>query len=566
MSTSTLSPTLFYDLTSPKPGATRISYPATDLIYKLLHHTGADVSSFRRNCQVSYRLVEYVRDLYDEINFRIRTAEDSGKWEHYDAYNRAIDPLEEALFGIMEVTEAEREEYLLRDTSPELVEHSIESWIKQSITNWLDHRNKIRELLDGLRTQEEFKGLITPPIDYENDIHSAKTHDDQTLLQNLLSSIGENEPKLERGKSQSQLVKKVKEGLQSALDFLKGNPKKSLEDDLSVLAIKCAMIAYGVTELMKNDDIKKHPALYYRLYGNEIWDTAQKLVASIHDHLKHNEEARNLSELHTTYKELEAALTGQVAILIPDAYHKLFPLVGRIGRAYHAQSLLLASLCHKIASHFENNPNYEARDALKEVLVKTFNAFTAAGGLNKNPTANGSGHTVNGASTSDTISNGSGPSITGEYDKSCEQLYDECLTEIKACFESMKLGDEPDLQGKLEEARTKDQKRLELYRTRVKDVTPAREFVDLTLIVYTNDSNGSPINKLHAKILPTARLSYIKWIAAKELKEAEISHFEDPAQKQPMSMDANIQSLVQDKKCTLHLIVQKRESRVNGSS
>ncbi|CAE6480572.1 unnamed protein product, partial [Rhizoctonia solani] len=165
MSTDTLSPTLFYDLTSPKAGVTRTEYPATDLIHKLLHHTGEDVSSFRRNCQVSYRLVEYARDLYDEINSRIHKAEESGSWEHYDAYNRAIDPLEEALLNIMEVTADERNEYLLHATAPDLatssaesvIEKSVETWIKTSVSGWIENRQKIRDFLDSFKTQDEFK-------------------------------------------------------------------------------------------------------------------------------------------------------------------------------------------------------------------------------------------------------------------------------------------------------------------------------------------------------------------------------------------------------------------------
>ncbi|CAE6417996.1 unnamed protein product [Rhizoctonia solani] len=569
MSTGTLSPTLFFDLLSPKPDVTRTSYPATDLIYKLLHHTGADVASFRRNCQVSYRLVEYARDLYDEINTRIHTAEDSGSWESYDAYYRAIDPLEDVLLSIMEVTEVEREEYLIGATPSELVEQSIDSWIKQSISDWLERRKKIRESFDDLRTREELKGFIPSPEEYEIEIDGAKAHDDRTLLQNLLKSIGDNESKVERGRIQnSQMVKKVKDSLQSTLDFLEASPRKSLEEDLSVVTIKCAMAAYGVTEVMKNEEVKPNSALYYRLYSNKIWGTAQKLATNIHDHLKRNDEAPNVSELNKTYAELEAALTEEVLILMPDAYLKLFPLVGKISRAYHAQSLVLASLCHQVASHFENNKSHEAREALEKALDKTIHAFMAAGGLNNKPAANGTVQAVNGASTNGTMSNGTVPSISGEYDKSCEQLYDETLSEIKLCCDVMKMSNDSDLQGKLDEARAKDQARLESYKNRVTKDAPARALVDLTLIVYTNDSNESPFHNLKAQVLQTARLSYIKWLATKELKGVKILHFENPdceEPEQPMHLDAEIKPLVKDNACTLHLIVQREEPEVNGS-
>ncbi|CAE6470106.1 hypothetical protein ACGC1H_004167 [Rhizoctonia solani] len=560
---TTLSPTLYYDLISPKPGVTRTSYPATDLIYKLLNHTGADVSSFRRNCQVSYRLIEYARDLYDEINSRILKAEESGSWEHYDAYYGAIDPLEEELLSIMEVTKAERDKYLIDATLPELAEKPVESWIKQSISDWEEHRTKIRESFKGLRARPEFKDFITSPED-EIEIESAKAHDDRTLLQNLLKSIGDNESKVERGKPRNlEMVKTVKEGLQSALDFLKGSPKKALEEELSVLAIKSAMITYGVTELMKHDEIKKHPALYDRLYSDTIWKTAQTLAANLHDNLKRNDAAPNLAGLNKIYEELEAALTGEVPILMPDVYLKLFPLVGKIGRAYHAQSLVLASLCHKVASHYKDNKVYEARDVLENALHKTMEAFTAAGGLNSRPTVNGTDHTANGASTNGTMLNGMALDITGEYDGSCEKLYNESISEIASCYNAMKLNDDSDPKKQLDEARNKDKARLQTYKSRFTKDIPARGHVDLTLFVYNDDSNGSHFREINAKVLQTARLSYIKWLATKELKEAELSHFELPTEKQPLHLGAEIKSLATDSQCTLHLIIHKEEPKAD---
>ena len=60
-----------------------------------------------------------------------------------------------------------------------------------------------------------------------------------------------------------------------------------------------------------------------------------------------------------------------------------------------------------------------------------------------------------------------------------------------------------------------------------------------------------------AKVLQTARLSYIKWLAMKELKGVELLHFEAPTEKQPLHMDAEIKPLVKDNQCSLHLIVHK---------
>ncbi|CAE6511206.1 unnamed protein product [Rhizoctonia solani] len=569
VSTAT-SPTLFYDLIAPKPGVDRKSFPATDLIYKLLHHTGADVSAFRRNCQISYRLIEYARDLYDEINARILIAEESGSWEHYDAYYSAIDPLEEVLLTIVEITEIERDEYLVVSPLPPL-DQPVDVWIKKFISDWQTNRTKIRESFQDLRTREELKGFITPPDD-QNEIEDAKAHDDRTLLQNLLREIGDNESKVasdvpDRGKSENaEMVKKVKEGLQSALDYLKGTPKKKLGDDLGVLAIKSGMITYGVTEVMKKDEIKQHPEVYDRLYGTTIWKAAQKqvyfiwLATNIHDNLKENNDAPNLAGLDQIYGELEAALTGEVQALMPETYLKLFPLVGKIGRAYHAQSLFLASLCHKIATEYQKRKIYEAHDALEKALTKTIEAFMTAGELNNKPLTNGTNtdQTENDATTNGTIPNGI-PKITGDYDSSCEKLYDDSIAEITLCYNAMKVENVGDLQKKLDDERTKDKGRLDLFKKRITKDIPTRGFVELTLSVFKGDSNGPSFHQIQAKVLQTARLSYIKWLAMKdsELKGAEFLYFETPAEKKQLELDDDIKPLVQDGKCTLHLIVKK---------
>ncbi|CAE6462224.1 unnamed protein product [Rhizoctonia solani] len=281
MSITESSPTLFYDLLAPRPGVARNSFPATDLIYKLLHHIATDVSSFRRNCQVSYRLIEYARDVYDGINTRILQAEESGSWEHYDAYNQAIPALEEVLLSIMEVTEVERDEYLVGSAgyNPDLIE-SMAGWIEQSITDWQKRREKIRNVLDKLRTEEAFKDMVVAAEDYEHEVYDARVHDDQIFLQNLLTPLEDNKRRVERGKSQnSEMVGKAKENLQSVLDLLRASPKTVFEQELLDLAIKCAMTAYAITEVMKRDEIKMDPELYDRVYGNHIWDTAQGLAS-----------------------------------------------------------------------------------------------------------------------------------------------------------------------------------------------------------------------------------------------------------------------------------------------
>ena len=71
-------------------------FAATALSRELIHAVAKQVCSFRRNTQVSYRVVELYGLIHQRINGLIETVENGdGAWEAYDTYTSAIDPLEE---------------------------------------------------------------------------------------------------------------------------------------------------------------------------------------------------------------------------------------------------------------------------------------------------------------------------------------------------------------------------------------------------------------------------------------------------------------------------------------
>ncbi|THH16623.1 hypothetical protein EW146_g4045 [Bondarzewia mesenterica] len=73
--------------------------PATDVIkYLIAESIAPDVCAFRRNTQVSYRLVDRARDIFNRINTLIRSVDEEDNWDNYDKFTAAIDPLEECVF------------------------------------------------------------------------------------------------------------------------------------------------------------------------------------------------------------------------------------------------------------------------------------------------------------------------------------------------------------------------------------------------------------------------------------------------------------------------------------
>ena len=71
-------------------------FPATALSRQLIYAVAEQVCSFRRNTQVSYRVVELYGSIHQQINDHIEAVEKGeSAWEAYDIYTSAIDALEE---------------------------------------------------------------------------------------------------------------------------------------------------------------------------------------------------------------------------------------------------------------------------------------------------------------------------------------------------------------------------------------------------------------------------------------------------------------------------------------
>ncbi|CCO34156.1 hypothetical protein RSOLAG1IB_00029 [Rhizoctonia solani AG-1 IB] len=541
---SRMSSTLFSDLTTPK---LQMRYAATDFIRHLLQHTGAEVSAFRRNCQVSYRLVEQIRDSYDALNKLIENAELTGSWEDYEKYNHAIDPLEELLLKILEVTEPEHKEYLLPVTSTTTL-----GLFKGFINNWVDHRNNIRTYFDQLRKDEPFKGLVIGSTNDDDEINTAQSHDDRALLQGLLKAIATNLPNVKRENTKLKATQAYQD-LQSIVALQSGNPPQDiLKEPLRVLTIKYAMIIYGLTELM---GLTTDPdsELDGQLYAASVWDPAEKLSTNIHAHLRpKKDENVNLAQLQGMYDVLEKALEGDFSVDMPEAYYQLFKLVGKIGRAYHAQSILLASLCYDAASKFDKDSaikNNTTRNSLENALVKTIKAFQAAG-LSAESAPKGS-------SQNDVAEKNPAPN---DAQPDCATLYGESINVIKKCFSTMSIEPDFDLLERFQDAQTKDQKRVQEVKLRLEKTTPPP--VNLMLKVYIKEKSGEPNKSESVKVPQTTRLSYIKWIVEKGLPGTSSICFErhgEATQPAELPLDTKISTLLNadNKECILDVVVDK---------
>ncbi|KAB5591893.1 hypothetical protein CTheo_4681 [Ceratobasidium theobromae] len=259
-------------LTGPMVSQPAHSYPVTESIHTLIQHISSEVSSLRRNMHTMCKLVEVARGLHDRINQSIHEVDQTGDWEVYDTYTQAIDPLEEALLELIPAIYEEQEPMIPRSDEQ-----------------------------------------CTKLQDNEIESSSAYKHDDQTLLHNLVKRIYDNKLKITHTDTRISL-KTVWDKLEHIKNIQTSNSKSPIDEELVTLSIECAMIIYGVTELLLDGSIS--PKLRDRLQSPAMWQAAKQLVG----HLEHTQGAAS-GKLEKEYQDFEEILLGLKKVNPPPVIH-----------------------------------------------------------------------------------------------------------------------------------------------------------------------------------------------------------------------------------------------------
>ncbi|KAG8741846.1 hypothetical protein FRC10_002356 [Ceratobasidium sp. 414] len=246
-------------------------FAATELVEHLIKLTGAEVCTFRKNTQASYRFVDTARGLCDRINNLIKKVEEDGDWEAFEAYSEAIDPLEEALQAFAPVEDLDEGHYLHDPTS-------VDGCLT-FITRWEKNRKHIRERLDHLRTQQRLAALLEPTPEDDKDVTAAYRHDDRTLLIDLTAAIkkylSQKEIVATFSKKIQAMLHEVSKGVQLVEDLL-NDASSQISDESSVLATKAIMTIYGFMELGKNPETPVATRLYLRSETTFYQDSEKK--------------------------------------------------------------------------------------------------------------------------------------------------------------------------------------------------------------------------------------------------------------------------------------------------
>ncbi|KAJ1309435.1 hypothetical protein OPQ81_006211 [Rhizoctonia solani] len=230
--TLTPSSTLYSDFSFPQSE----QFAATELLHSLLQEVEAVVSSSRYGLRASYKLIDRVRDRYNEINRRISRVVKTHEWDDYDAYTKAIDPLEQILLEVIPAIYENQIDLIAPISSEDLV---------KSAEKWLINERTICECFRRLGTEAELQELVPSSQDIEDEIVDATTQDRQDFFNGLLLDILDKAPQCTQPNLQV-LLKYVIGCLQSAWNTFTKDPVKFANEEWSIVSIKCAILTRGI--------------------------------------------------------------------------------------------------------------------------------------------------------------------------------------------------------------------------------------------------------------------------------------------------------------------------------
>ncbi|KAG8783209.1 hypothetical protein FRC12_019966 [Ceratobasidium sp. 428] len=544
----------------------RPKHEATALVEHLIKLVGADVCALRKNTQVSYRFVDTARSLCDSINGLIERVQEHADWDAFEKYANAIDPLEVALRDFTTDEDLDEGCYL---SNPSKIEACL-----AHINRWAKARSDIRGHLRHLRTQKELSVLLESTPEDDKDVEDAHRHDDRTFLSDLVvatkSYLSKKENTTTFPRKIQAILHEVSKGIER-VEKLINEPTTSqpIDDDSIVLAIKGVMTIYSFMELSLSQEVPRATRVY--LKSEKVWLPAKQLVDGLIKHIKNEETYDEVLPVYQEFFDLLSVgpdvIGGAVAKYIiqmqksaelglPASYSALLKLVGQIGRSYHAQSILLVTLCREAATQYQKAEEKGEKQyvALENAFDQTLNALSTV------------------AETPRPSVSGAGPAQpkTFELEKYDEQPclkgFKDAAKELTSCFKELGLEQQEASETKLEAAMKRDKDRMSVTNDRFNKVKPveATDLVKVTLKVWEGKSKGTAVGERIVSIAPYTRLSAIGWrvskdptfedkVKGKKLLFEQVSGAS--ATTKLVTLDATIGSLAQDAVCTLNAII-----------
>ncbi|KAF7432577.1 hypothetical protein PC9H_004519 [Pleurotus ostreatus] len=318
--------------TVPSPGGE--APPVTDLIRLLLQVVAQDVCSSKRNTMSLYSLLSRSRDICGELHTLIQKVDETGDWESYESYSSKVQPLEELLYKLFELTGDE------------------------STKDWPSDRNVMTHL-SYANTWEKNRGLVE--VQPSDNFDWVKKHDDLALFHTILEGVDKQFAAFATVVTPSFITSEAYTTVRAKINGFESQFASDTGAQSFVIATKFVVVMDGLLGFVAD----KSQALEKRrdLLGKELWKAAKDVVEKL-DQPSWDEFVRLLSNA------------------APSDIEDLVKLVKRIRRPFHSQSMVLVKYCYQIL----NKVKAEKKEpgVLKSALAATEEALSAAADVVKN--------------------------------------------------------------------------------------------------------------------------------------------------------------------------------------
>ncbi|KAG9091223.1 hypothetical protein FS749_016710 [Ceratobasidium sp. UAMH 11750] len=309
-------------------------------------------------------------------------------------------------------------------------------------------------------------------------------------------------------------------------------------------------------EIGRNPETPVVTRLYLR--SDRTWLPAKQLLDSLTEHKRE----KKLEEVDQRSLEIQDQLSASesTGAGLPLSYPGLVKPVGKIGRSYYAQSILLVTLCREAAMFYQGSKKKrEHYIALENAFDRTLEA------LNKAVETTQSSIGEAGLSQFKEFK----PDEYEEHD--CTKLFKESAKKLTLCFKEIGLVKEESGETRLEKAKEKDKSRMVTASKRVQKTKPPLtvepgKLVEVIVKVREGKFDGKNIGEHKVRVQPSTRLSAIDWSvsmdpALKGKLEGEKLLFQQEvpgsaATTKLATMDLNIGSLGSNTTCILYAIVR----------
>ncbi|KZP22277.1 hypothetical protein FIBSPDRAFT_931263 [Athelia psychrophila] len=343
---------LFESLTDTTIATSAEENASTQLIRDLLKVGALDACTAKRNTFSAFSLLSTARDLCKQIHTLAQEVDDSDDLDDsgaYEKYTKAIEPLEQLLFKIVDWVAQESDQFLNKaDTIEEAIE-CIAVWEKARMDLW--------ELKTSEAAEMDLQAIKSASPSSDTDL---QTHDDRCLISALCEDISTNTTF--NGPELSSVERRL-----SPLPAL-------LAVQLKTEAVKCTMVVQGAVFLTDNATDSDTKTLLR--VNRKIWEKAVALFKDLSTHL--TTDTPQLLAIQAAYDEFLEFLKLKLDVEIPTEYLDIRRTVRKVKRPYHARTLALEAQCRKLVGHFSKTKKPSDLPALEDALKAAVAALNAA--------------------------------------------------------------------------------------------------------------------------------------------------------------------------------------------